>query len=111
MTCSNNVAAQKHHSRRVRVLPGAHVADSPQARIQGPREQSALHRQERRMQLVSQEHPRAGQIPAGRGHYFGGSQMAFHPGDFLHDVPVQLAAVRYVLVAGGLCARRSEPYP
>ncbi len=37
------------------------------------------------MQLVAQEHPRAGQIPAGRGHYFGGSQVAFHPGDFLHD--------------------------
>lgn len=105
---AEDVGEEKHHPGGVRSA-GARLPDATQAGVQGPREQGALHRQERLVQLGAQEHPRAGPIPAGRLHHAGRPEMALHAGHLHHDVRQQLAAVRHELVAGGVCARRPGP--
>lgn len=105
---SQHVPAEKHHPGGVRAA-GARLPHAPQAGVQGPREQGALHRQKRLLQLGAQEHPRAGPVPAGRLHHAGGPEVALHPRHLHHHLREQLAAVRHELVAGGVRARRPGP--
>lgn len=105
---AEDVGEEKHHPGGVRTA-GARLPDAPQAGVQGPREQGALHRQERFVQLGAQEHPRAGPLPAGRVHHAGRPEMALHAGHLHHDLRQQLAALRHELVAGGVRARRPGP--
>lgn len=108
--CSKDVGEEKHHPGGV--LPtGACFEDPPQTSVQGPGEQSPLHRQERILQLGAQEHPRTGKILARRLHHSGGPEMALHPGHIHHDFSVQLAPLRHVLVARGLCPWRPCTQP
>lgn len=103
-----DVGQEKHHPGGVRAA-GSRLPAAAEAGVPGPREQGALHCQERLVQLGAQEHPRAGPLPAGRLHHAGGPEMALHARHLHHDLREQLAAVRDELVAGGLCARRHGP--
>lgn len=105
---AEDVGEEKHHPGGVRAA-GARLPHAPQAGVQGPSEQGALHRQKRLVQPGAQEHPRAGPLPAGRVHHAGRPEMALHAGHLHHHVCQQLAAVRHELVAGGVCARRPGP--
>ena len=98
----DDVGQKEHHPGGV--CAGAHRGREPaQTAHPGPPPQGPLHRQERGLQPGAQEHPGARTVPPGHLHHLGGPEMAPHAGHLYHVVPLQLAALRHHVVAGGLC--------